>query len=231
MTMDLALRDILAGDAPLVVIAPHPDDESLGCGALLAHAFAGRGAHVICVTDGSASHPNSRVWSASLLADQRWAELVRAVQALGGTAQNITWLGLPDAGLSAIDPDILCTRLLSAILDCGGRHVFAPAMLDHHADHKAVAQCATRLQQVRPDLAFYAYPVWSRWDTQDFPATAAAFNPFFLFPGRFAGAKRAAVDAHQSQLGMIVSDDPAGFTLDPAFIKMFVTQPEIFWRM
>ncbi len=51
---------IAAGAAPIVVLAPHPDDESLGCGALLAAAFAGKGARVVCLTDGSGSHPGSR---------------------------------------------------------------------------------------------------------------------------------------------------------------------------
>ena len=52
-----ASADALLGGRPLLVLAPHPDDESLGCGALLAHGLAGPGAHVACLTDGAASHP------------------------------------------------------------------------------------------------------------------------------------------------------------------------------
>ena len=50
----------LLGERPLVVLAPHPDDETLGCGALIFDA-ASRGAdcHIICVTDGSRSHPRA----------------------------------------------------------------------------------------------------------------------------------------------------------------------------
>ena len=43
------LPDVFEGRESLVVLAPHPDDESLGCGALLARGFAGAGAHVICL--------------------------------------------------------------------------------------------------------------------------------------------------------------------------------------
>ena len=52
---------VLLRGRPLLVLAPHPDDESLGCGALLAQAFAGAGAHVACLTDGAASHPGGGV--------------------------------------------------------------------------------------------------------------------------------------------------------------------------
>ena len=65
------LSAVFEGREKLVVLAPHPDDETLGCGALLARAFLGAGAHIICLTDGSASHPGSRHWTPARLAAQR----------------------------------------------------------------------------------------------------------------------------------------------------------------
>ena len=61
----------LTGGAPALVLAPHPDDESLGCGALLAASFAGPGAHVICLTDGGASHLGSPTWPREALSALR----------------------------------------------------------------------------------------------------------------------------------------------------------------
>ena len=43
--------------------------------------------------------------------------------------------------------------------------------------------------------------------------------------------KRAAIRAHRSQLGEIVTDDPSGFILPAAFIAKFIGEHEIFWRM
>ena len=75
---------VLLRGRPLLVLAPHPDDESLGCGALLAQAFAGVGAHVACLTDGAASHPGSRLVPPDQLAAIRRAEVLDAVAPLAG---------------------------------------------------------------------------------------------------------------------------------------------------
>ena len=81
---------------PLVILAPHPDDETLGCGALLFDAAAqGTPCHVICVTDGTRSHPGSRRWPAPVLAATRAAEL-RAACAILAPAARVTCLGYPD---------------------------------------------------------------------------------------------------------------------------------------
>ncbi len=50
-------------DRPFVVVAPHPDDESLACGGLIADACRqGLRGKVVIVSDGVGSHPNSRAY-------------------------------------------------------------------------------------------------------------------------------------------------------------------------
>jgi LmbE family N-acetylglucosaminyl deacetylase len=57
---------------PFVVIAPHPDDESLACGGLLALASCeGVRAAIVVVSDGAGSHPGSRAWPPARLAALR----------------------------------------------------------------------------------------------------------------------------------------------------------------
>ncbi|WCR10683.1 PIG-L family deacetylase [Paracoccus stylophorae] len=225
------LAGVFQGREPLVVLAPHPDDESLACGALLARGFAGAGAHVICLTDGSASHPASRQWPPDRLAARRRAELSEAVSRLGGAKTDLTWLGLPDSRLHLADPMRVAEDLDRIVTGLGAAHVFVPAIEDHHADHKATFRIALILRQRRPDLTFHAYPVWSRWDEPDFAAMIAARDPVFVPPGRMAGRKRAAIHAHRTQMGRIVRDDPFGFVLPDAMIRRFLDEDEIFWRM
>ena len=53
--------DEITGNRCALILAPHPDDESLGCGGLIAEACArGRPPAVIIVSDGTGSHPLSR---------------------------------------------------------------------------------------------------------------------------------------------------------------------------
>ncbi len=119
----LTTASALLGGRPLLVLAPHPDDESLGCGGLLAAAFSirgpRRGAHVVCLTDGAGSHPGSSAVSPADLAVIRRRELVSALIHLGGTEGDLTWVGAPDRALDAtraiVDKD--CGH--SAQLQCG----------------------------------------------------------------------------------------------------------------
>ncbi|WBU59630.1 PIG-L deacetylase family protein [Paracoccus albus] len=222
---------VFEGREKFVVLAPHPDDESLACGALLARAFAGAGAHVICLTNGSASHPGSRAWPPERLGVLRCAELTRAIECLGGTARNLTWMGLPDAALYRVDPQDVTARLEKTIARTGARHVFVPAREDHHEDHQATAAFATALRTKRPDWIFHSYPVWSRWDDPDFANSIAPYAPIFLAPEEHEARKRTAIAAHRSQLGQVVADDPLGFVLPSGFIERFASEDEIFWRM
>ncbi|WP_324753270.1 PIG-L deacetylase family protein [Roseovarius sp. Pro17] len=233
MMLDRAphLSNIVPSHDKLVVLAPHPDDESLGCGKLLARAFAGGGAHVICITDGSASHPNSQEWPPARLALCRRGEVTSAVIRLGGTAADVTWMGLPDAKLYQLDPFGIASDLLPILDACAARHIFVPAAEDHHEDHKVVAEVARILRRMRPDWSYYSYPVWCRWDDPDFDRKVLTHDPLFLDAPVWRAAKRDAIAAHQSQLGQIVCDDPSGFTLPSALIEKFVDGDEIFWRM
>lgn len=225
------LADVFEGRCQIAVLAPHPDDESLACGALLAQAFAGSGAHVICLTDGSASHPGSREWDSGRLAKRRRAELTEAITLLGGSAADLTWLGMADAKLYRVDPVAVAADLVERIAGSGARHVFAPAPQDHHEDHKATAYIAEKMRCLRPDWSFFNYPVWSRWDDPDFDQNIAHYAPYVLKTTGWQKQKRAAIAAHQSQLGAVVKDDPDGFVLSPEFIEKFAAEDEIFWRM
>ena len=52
--------------ARAVIVSPHPDDEILATGGLLAQlSDLGRKALIIAVTDGTASHPDSPEWPAA----------------------------------------------------------------------------------------------------------------------------------------------------------------------
>jgi LmbE family N-acetylglucosaminyl deacetylase len=222
--------EALTGGRPPLVLAPHPDDESLGCGRLLAAAFAGPGAHVVCMTDGAASHPGSLLWPARRLARLRAAELDRAVAELGGGAGDVTRLGLPDGGMEAgaAPRGRLAARIARRARRIGARCLFAPAAIDPHCDHAetaAIARCAARTAGLR----LLSYPIWSRWRDPDFRARMPQGREHRLAAGGEA-AKRRAVAAHRSQAGRVVPDDPDGFAMPPGFAAFFVEADELYFE-
>jgi len=91
-----AVLRLAKGGRP-VVIAPHPDDETLGCGALIANAVRrGVPIGVIALTDGDASHPSSLRWPPAALARLRSGEPRRALARLGAGAAPVRRLGWHD---------------------------------------------------------------------------------------------------------------------------------------
>lgn len=227
----MATFDELSRGRPVVVLAPHPDDESLGCGALLAEAFAGPGAHVVCMTDGAASHPGSAAYPPSRLAACRAAELDAAVAALGGGVADITRLGRPDTRLGdlAAEFDRIAARIAGIAAGQGAGCILASAATDPHCDHVATAEIGRRAAH-RAGLRCLFYPVWSRWSAPDFRKALAPDREYCLRAGPMRERKRRAIDAHASQLGRVVGDDPGGFVCPPAFVSMFLESDEMFFE-
>lgn len=127
-------------EGPIVVIAPHPDDESLGCGGLIAGCMRyGQRLHVVFVTDGAASHRNSALWNRTRLVTCREAEAEEALRRLGAGGSERSFLRLADANMptpNAADYMDARTALISILLDLGPKLVVVPWRRDPHRDHR-----------------------------------------------------------------------------------------------
>jgi hypothetical protein len=122
-------------DSRVLVIAPHMDDESLGCGLLLATHPRKDQAYVLIVTDGSLSPdaPKADSGAARRLAALREQEVRDALAVLGVPAANIALLGLPDGSLPAMGARLRAV-LTSHIQKLAPDSVFVPFRYDRHPD-------------------------------------------------------------------------------------------------
>jgi LmbE family N-acetylglucosaminyl deacetylase len=148
----------------LVVVAPHPDDETLGLGATMAQ-LAARGVEVtvVCVTDGAAAYPSLSAKERTLLEVARSEELHAATSTLG-LAPPIS-LGLPDGEVA--DHEHRLAALLTAILGEKGPGTWCAATWrgDGHPDHEAVGRAASTAADATAGV-LVEYPVWMwHWAT------------------------------------------------------------------
>jgi N-acetyl-1-D-myo-inositol-2-amino-2-deoxy-alpha-D-glucopyranoside deacetylase len=186
-----------------LVIAPHPDDESIATGGLLQRVIAAGGTvRVVFVTDGDNNPWPLRFLKKKLRitdADRaEWGALRReesrhALTVLGATAESATFLGYPDRMLArmARAGDVRAGDAITrAIADFAPSLLVVPSSFDLHADHRTIAWFAHSVTP-RPNIVTYlvhGHP----------PQDRVALR--LELTAEEAARKRAAIECHQSQL-------------------------------
>lgn len=210
-----------------LILAPHPDDELLGCGGLIRQlAAAGRDVQVLAVTDGGASHPQSSIWPVPLLKKTRALESAEALRRLGAPTVPLLRLGLDDGQVGAQAGRLAdALRLILRADDV----LVATWRLDGHPDHEAVGEVAAQAALQR-HATLLEMPVWMwHWaepgDTR-VPWERACRLP--LDPVAHA-AKRAAAQAYRSQLEPDPSTGRAAIVPASALARV-LRQHEVYFR-
>lgn len=212
----------LVRDRGLIVVAPHPDDESLGCGGLLAwaaeHAVPTR---VVFLTDGEQSHPQSRCDVGGI----RRKEAECACGVLGIRANKIRFLGLPDTGLETLAGPARkrAVQWLRQLVSARGPSlVTVTTDMDPHGDHRAACALVKEAIAALPDVELMTYPVWS-WLATDIRAPLKGAR---IAVGEQLSVKRQALCAYASQQGRSPLD-VEGFTLPEELLHYAHTDTEV----
>lgn len=139
---------------PTLVVAPHPDDEVLMAGGLIAiQRRRGVDVDVVAVTDGEAAYPGAVL--PDVLGPVRVCEQEAALGVLGVQADHIHRVGVPDGGV----PDAV-ERLISAVAELRqeGGLVVLPWSGDHHSDHVACSAVGRHV----PNAVYGFFWAWHR---------------------------------------------------------------------
>ncbi|WP_375446510.1 PIG-L deacetylase family protein [uncultured Fibrella sp.] len=242
-TLPPSLANVLRdGPAPIdarslgrtLVLAPHPDDESLGCGGTLALLRrAGFSVHVIFISDGTQSHPNSATYPAHRLRDLRETEAIEALRELGVSEKEATFLRLPDRNVPVPNaPGFVevVGQLATILQSFGPTTVLVPFERDPHPDHRATYQLLQgAMAQLPEPLHVLEYLIWL-WELgrpDDMPRTnerlvlSVDISPVMA-------EKKQAIAAHRSQVTRLIDDDPSAFYLSPELLRHFDTPYELF---
>ena len=225
-----SLHDITVG-GPFVVLSPHPDDETLGAGGLIAAAcHAGQRPEVVVITDGAGSHPRSQAYPAHRLIELRQAEVAAAGALLGLPAAGMHHLGLPDTRAPSSGPEF--EAAVQAILErcrtIGAETLFVTWDGDPHCDHEATARMARAVRLRMPELRLWAYPIWGWHLDPALPLDHAPPSGFRLDIAMHQIVKRNAIAAHVSQMTGLIDDDPEGFRFTEATLAPFLGPFEYF---
>ncbi len=226
---EAGLGDVLHG-RPALVVAPHPDDESLGCGGLIAEAVRLGGAvHIAVATDGAGSHSGSRTHGPERLRQLRRSETLEAAGVLGVAPARVSFLDLPDghAPRHGAGAEAAGQRLAALAREIAAGTIFTSWDYDTHPDHVAAHRYAV-IAAREARAALFSYPVWA-WELP--PRTLMPnlrWRGFSIDIGPHAAAKRAAVLKHRSQTTPLIADDPSGFTLSDAQLATMITPKEFF---
>jgi LmbE family N-acetylglucosaminyl deacetylase len=208
-----------SGDAlpsSLLVLAPHPDDDVLGC-SLLMRRVAARDGRIVAtwLTDGGASHGPLAPEPRRRLVESRQTEALAALSELGVIPEAACFLGYPDGTL-----DERCEEAGLRLQRLCDHHEIDTVVVtdgeDDHLDHRAAFKIATGLKVAR----LYSYPISTRYDGELYrPPDGAIF-----IPCEHSDHKRAALSRHRSQ----TRSGGATYPLSAATIDRFCAEAEVF---
>ncbi len=207
----LGSRHYVLRPAPVLVVAPHADDETLGCGGLLAaKASAGQRVAVAFLTDSAGAG------SSAALGRCRTGEACAALAALGLPPDSAHFLGAPDGRLDRLEPGearALQDQLAELLRTVRPAEIFLPFLGGGSTEHDAAVRIGrAALAATGCTPVVWEYPVWAWWNA--LRLRGRLFRPGgnvrLELPPDWLARKRQALACHVSQTS------PAG--PEPAFV-------------
>lgn len=168
-------RGLICGPAPdlrksAVIIAPHQDDEVLGCGGTIARKVEeGVEVHLVFMTDGATSH--RRFIPSAELVRIRHDEAIEAARILGVPESRVNFLEFPDGRLHTAR-EAAVSRITALLATLRPEEVFVPYRFDGTPDHEstyAIVTEATRGATTPPQVLEYPVWFWNQWPWVSLP--------------------------------------------------------------
>ncbi|HWE95423.1 MAG TPA: PIG-L family deacetylase [Tepidisphaeraceae bacterium] len=209
-----------------LIIAPHHDDETFGCGGLIAlKRDAGIPVKIVIVTDGRQSHGSVPGTDVDALTQTRKREALQAINILGVATEDVHFLDLPDQGLLKLDESRrkqAVAQLADLLRAFRPEELYVNHRTDRHPDHEATFRLTeSAIAEAAVPLRVYQYPIWLIWKG---PCRAS------LRPKDLAGALRLDVRAAQERkdraIALYASQLPV---LPPGFVGQFQQGYEVFF--
>jgi LmbE family N-acetylglucosaminyl deacetylase len=209
-----------------IVFSPHQDDETFGCGGMIAQKREqGLSVVVIFLTDGRGSHSSDLNIQDEII-QIRKQEALNALGILGVQPSEIYFLDKPDGTL----PDLKLEereQTIKQISELLQRYqpgeVYVPHHKDCHKDHEATFYLVKEaITQARITVELLQYPIWVFWRAPLF---------ILLKSKDITAAYRLSVTTVQEKKNQAIAAYPSQIQILPSgFIKRFSNRAEIFFK-
>lgn len=218
-----------------LIVAPHPDDEALGCAGLILHL---RSQHipvwVVFMTSGGASHPNSKDYPPQILASLREKEALKACEILGVSPSEVFFLRQPDSFLIHMKLEkkkAIASEISKLLGKLEVNSVLLPWRREPHLDHQVTYEIgAEAIAAVSQEIQVIEYPIWlwKNSQTADWPIKNEV-EIFRLNIGEMLTTKEVAILQHKSQTSNLIKDDTEGFILTADLLSPFLIPFEVYF--
>lgn len=227
-----------------LVVAPHPDDETFGCGATIASkCAAGADVTVVIAADGRHAQPHSEQVSAADLAALRRVEASKACARLGVDDNRLLQLGIEDT-LVEFAYDQLVDRVRSIIRSEQPDDIFTTCDRDWHIDHRSVSRAVRTAAAAEGRTRIFEYPIWWWIDGPRYPRagrsrlarfahmvsspfeSVLSVQPLATPAGPHLESKRAAVSEYVSQTTNMTGEE-GWYVMEKATTDLFLGEREI----
>ncbi len=218
-----------------LVVAPHDDDATLGCGGLIiGKRLEGNLVDVVCITDGGASHPGHPTLTPEALIRQRRSEALAGIEALRVDLSRNHLLNARDGTLAHLEPaeaKILVDRIADILARVRPDEIFLPCRRDGSSEHDAAFNLVRgALKQAGLSPRLFEYPIWSLWAPQRL--ARPLFTSYKIWRSDFFGYEHLKQQALSHYSSQMAPTPPWGQpVLSPEFVSCFLYPEEFFFEM
>ncbi len=220
---------------PAIVFAPHQDDETLGCGGVIAlKRKQGVPVKVVFVTDGGGSHGDNPRITRQEIVQIRREEALKALQILGVEAEDVHFLNQWDGALhkmSQAERKQTIEGIAQLLSEFQPQEVYVTHNKDRSKDHEIsyeLVKAAIAVAGIKVDL--WQYAIWLLWEALlfrnlKFAELTAAYR---LKIQSVQSQKKEAINTYKSQYLPIDAESSA--VLPPGFLWRFFLPYEVFFK-
>lgn len=143
----------------VLIVAPHPDDEVLGCSGLIQRLLGeGKRVDVVILSGGGKSHAGCCKIDESTLIESRRNLSRKAAEILGLPLERLHFLDYPDGSIAFDCPETDCLKKLIDVLQ--PEAIFVPHKGEGWSDHLEAGRIVRALIGKMSGISLYEYCVW-----------------------------------------------------------------------